>query len=95
MIVRIIICLTLLLVPTLSDSIVVANVDFTESLNQASLPLLERVEHKAEITYTFTLSGDNNQNKYPELDITFTLPYDQYVKVKYHTAYHCATTCFL
>ena len=84
------ISVAVLLTLAFSDSVTESHVDFVESLSQANLPLLERVEHKAEINYTFSLSGDNKYNKYPDLDITFNLPFDQYVKVKYiTTCYSC------
>lgn len=43
------ISVAVLLTLAFSDSVTESHVDFVESLSQASLPLLERVESKAEI----------------------------------------------
>jgi hypothetical protein len=89
----VVLCLLMGLV--LSDSTIAINFDPVESINQANLPLLERVEQRAVVNYTFTLSGNNQWNKFPDLDITFTLAFDQYVRIKYHTAYACSASCYL
>ena len=38
------------------------------------------------IDYDFHLSGDNNFHQFPDLDLTFDLPYAQSLKVFYNTA---------
>ena len=89
----VVLCLLMGLV--LSDSTIAINFDPVESLTQANLPLLERVEQRAVVDYAFILNGNNLGNRFPELDITFTLDFDQYVKIKYHTAYCCSASCYL
>lgn len=67
----------------LSGSSTEVNVDFTESISQANLPLLERVVSTVDINYFFTLLSTNQWTQFNDFRHEFELEYAQYVKFTY------------
>lgn len=62
------------------------NVDFTQSVAQCNLPMLQRVSKKVEINYDFNLVS-TGWNQFPDMRIDIVVPYPQFVKVKYNICY--------
>ena len=63
------------------------NVDFTQSVAQCNLPMLQRVSKKVAIKYDFNLVGTNFWNQFPDMILDIVVPYPQFAKVKYNICY--------
>ena len=48
---------------------------------------LNRVEKKAVVTYAYTLNKNGHWTQFPDLALTFYLPFSQFVTVKYNIQY--------
>ena len=57
--------------------------DIETTLKAQNTHILNRVEKKAQITYQYVLNGNNRWTQYPDMALSFSLPFDQYVLVDY------------
>lgn len=86
---------TLVIQMALGTTISTVNVDFTASIAQANLPLLENVVTTIDINYPFAVLNTNQWSQFHDLTRTFTLPYAQKVKFTYNINIGSAGDCVL
>ena len=70
---------------TLADPVVTEkhrDVCGSVSLNQTNV--LTRVDKKAIVTYTFSLTGNDRWTQFPDLALAFYIPFPQYVSIRYN-----------
>lgn len=75
--------LLLLLQPTTGDDITIVGLDLINTANLLNTPLMNRVQQIVDVRQTYRLVPNNQWIQFPEMLITFDLPFSQFVKVQY------------
>ena len=79
------VCLLLILHQIIADPPTTeTHPDYRATVEMESTKLLNRVEKKALVTYAYTLNKNHLWTQFPDMAISFYLPFDQYVQVKYN-----------
>ena len=78
--------LHLLLQPTTGDDIVNVYPDLINTANLLNTPLMHRVQKIVDVRQTYRLVNTYKWIQFPEMLITFDLPFSQFVTVQYAIA---------